>query len=51
MEGRVQRTLGHLKDVLREILDPFADAPPVHRFVGKGPEDEHVQCPAEDIVG
>jgi hypothetical protein len=51
LQGGVERSLIHVEDAARELLDALADPPTVHRCEGEGLEDEEVECAPENIGG
>src|SRR5690242_14457337 len=51
MQCGVERALVHLQDVLRDLLDPLRHSPAMHRLEGKSFENQHVECPLQDVVG
>src|SRR4029079_4541986 len=50
VERRVERTVAHLQHVRRQLLEPLADRPAVHRFERQHLEDEKVQRALHQIV-
>ena len=49
LEGGVEGALVHVEHALRQLLDPLADAPAVHRLQAQGLEDQEVQGAAQDL--
>src|SRR5262249_9849253 len=50
IEGRVQRALAELEDVLRPLLDSFGDAPAVHGLELQRLEHEHVERALQEVA-
>src|SRR6185437_403297 len=49
MKSRIKRSLLHLKDVFRYLLDALRDGVAVDWTQSKHLEDQHVQCPFEKL--
>jgi hypothetical protein len=47
MQRRIERTVLHLKEIVRCPLNVFADLMTVSRAIEEGPQYEHVQGPLE----
>src|SRR6185503_7947588 len=46
----MERSLGHLQHVLRNLLEALRDAPPVHLAVGQRPQDEQTERALENVA-
>src|ERR1051325_4174930 len=49
MEGWIQRTLIHLENFLRDLLNPFRGSPTVHRAVLEGSQDQEIEGALEQV--
>src|SRR5439155_11625636 len=49
LERRIERTLVDLQNVLRQLLDPLRDRPPVQLLGGDGAHDQQVERALNEI--
>jgi hypothetical protein len=51
VERRIERPLGHLQRVARDLTDAQQHAVPVQRFERHRLEDQHVECAGKQVCG
>src|SRR5262245_11349968 len=49
LQGRIERALAHLEDILREELEPLRDAVSVHRLARENPQNQEIERAGKQV--